>query len=148
MCVDDQKTNVPFRKSPRKNSDFNDTKQICFEARCYSCTCVYHEGIRTNGHTAPLFNLGTTWRWITSFSPQPLHHLGKDPSGYRIGERVRPWSGLYVWENRLKSLCVENRSTIPRSSSSWPSHYYVRCSDQASKLHRALQGEQRYGIIK
>jgi len=137
-------SNVLSRKSSCKNSDFNNKQQIRFEARCYSCTCVYHEGIRTNGHTAPLFNLGTTWRWINSVTPQPLQLLEKDTSAYRIGD----WISLYVWENRLKSFCVENRSTIPRSSSSWSSHYYTRCSDQASKLYPALHGEQRCRIIK
>lgn len=62
MCVDDQKTNVLSWKSSCKNSDFNKPQQIRSEAKCCSCTCVYHEGIRMNGHTAPLFNLGTTWR--------------------------------------------------------------------------------------
>jgi len=29
---------------------------------------------------APLFNIGFIWRWVVSFTPRPLSHLGKNPS--------------------------------------------------------------------
>lgn len=148
MCVDDQKTNVLSRKSSCKNDEFQQhtTNSLWSKMlQLYLCIPWSNKDERTCSST---LNLGITWRWITSFMTQPLHPLGKDPSAYRVGERVLSWSCLNVLVNRLQSLCIENRSTIPRSSVSWPSHYYIRCSDQTSKLRWGLQWEQRYRIIK
>jgi hypothetical protein len=46
-----------------------------------------------SGGIAPLhsfFDLGTRWRWVISFTPQPLYPQGKSPSTHWIGGWVGP----------------------------------------------------------
>jgi hypothetical protein len=39
-----------------------------------------HEGLLGIGGVAPrILNLGTTWRWLISFTPRPLYPQGKSP---------------------------------------------------------------------
>jgi hypothetical protein len=49
-----------------------------------------HEGVLGEWRYSPrIFYLGTRWRWVVSFTPQPIYHQGKStwyPLDRRLGE--------------------------------------------------------------
>jgi hypothetical protein len=73
-----------------------------------------------NGCTAPHFlDLGTSWRWVVSFTPRPLYLRERAPGTHWIGGWVDLRAGLGDVENRkfltlpgleLRSFCRLARS--------------------------------------
>jgi hypothetical protein len=56
---------------------------------------LYHEGVWRNGYIDPYFlDLGTTWRWVVSFTPRSLYPRGKSPSTHWIGGWMGPRANL------------------------------------------------------
>jgi hypothetical protein len=48
----------------------------------------------------PHFDLGTSWRWVVSFTPRPLYPRGKSPGTHWMGCWVDPRAGLDDLEKR------------------------------------------------
>jgi hypothetical protein len=48
--------------------------------KCIPSLINRHEDMWASGGTAPhILNLGTSWRWVVSFTPRPLYLRGKSP---------------------------------------------------------------------
>jgi len=61
-------------------------KYNAFHVKCYdsglylSCQCACPEDIRLSGGIAPrILNLGTRWRWVVSFTTEPLYSWERTP---------------------------------------------------------------------
>jgi hypothetical protein len=66
------------QKYPADAVQHNDTSllSLCF----FFNWAPRHEGALGNGGISPrILDLGTRWRWVVSFTPQPLYSQGKDP---------------------------------------------------------------------
>jgi hypothetical protein len=63
-------------------------------------------------------DLGTSWRWVFSFTPRQLYSRGRAHDTYWIGGRVGPRSGLDDAEER-KILPLGVRTPTPWPSSPW-----------------------------
>jgi hypothetical protein len=65
---------------------------------CSTNYALYHEGVRASGCIASRFlDLGTSLRWVPSFTPRPLYLRGKRPR-YPLHRRVgwpQNWSGRH-----------------------------------------------------
>jgi hypothetical protein len=72
-------------------------------------------GMMTYGiwrYTSTILDLGTSWRWVVSFTPRPLYTRGKCTQYPWIGAWVGPRAGLDAVEQRKISW--------PRPSSPYP----------------------------
>jgi hypothetical protein len=67
-----------------------------------------------------ILDLGTRWRWIVSFTPQPLYPQGNSPIRIRWEDEGGPIAGLdpVEWKNLLFLPGLE--LAIPRPSSPYP----------------------------
>jgi hypothetical protein len=63
--------------------------QFILLLRKWSCPCApHHEGVWGSGCIEPHFlDLGTSWRWVVSFTPRPLYPWGKSPR-YPLDRRL------------------------------------------------------------
>jgi hypothetical protein len=71
-------------------------------------------------YSSTILDLGTSWRWVVSFTPLPLYPRGKSPL-YTLDMRLRgphSRSGRRGEEKILDP--TGTRTPIPRSSSLWP----------------------------
>jgi hypothetical protein len=63
--------------------------------KCKVVPVPRHEHVLGSGGTAPcILNLGTRWKWMVSFTPQPLYP-----------RRKNPWNPLDKWLGELQSRC-------------------------------------------
>jgi hypothetical protein len=54
-----------------------------------------HEGVwRSEWLYKHFLDLATSWRWVVSFTPQPLYLRGKSPSTHCVGGRLESRDGL------------------------------------------------------
>jgi hypothetical protein len=100
---------------------------------CLTNKALHHEGVWGSGCIDPGFlDLGTWWRWVVSFTPQPLYPREKAPSTHWIGGWVGPRAGLDNVE-KTKFLTLPGLELRPlghpaRSQSlywlRYPSSYY------------------------
>jgi hypothetical protein len=57
-----------------------------------------HHAMKTYGewkYSSTILDIGTRWRWVVSFMPQRLYHLGNSPR-YQLDRRLcghQSWSG-------------------------------------------------------
>jgi hypothetical protein len=73
-----------------------------------------------------IINLGTTWKWIISFTPRPVYPREKS-EWYPLKRKLRGLrnqSGHFA--ERKSVACTGNQSTIPRFFGPWPRHYLSR----------------------
>jgi hypothetical protein len=79
---------VKYRSSPYS--------ELRYVAKAYVKLSLLHEGICGSGRIDTLFlDLGTSWRWVVSFKPRPLHPRGKEhpvPIVKEVG-----WAPEPVW---------------------------------------------------
>jgi hypothetical protein len=55
---------------------------------CLTNQALRYEGVWGSGHIDPHFlDLGTSWRWVVSFTPLPVYPRGKSPR-YPLGPRT------------------------------------------------------------
>jgi hypothetical protein len=60
-----------------------------------------HEGVWRSECIDPHFlDLGTSWKWVVSFTPRPLYPRGKSPNIHWIGGWIDPRAGLDNVEKR------------------------------------------------
>jgi hypothetical protein len=66
-------------------------------------------------HSSIVFNFGTRWKWVISFTPLSLHPQDIEPSGtHWIGEWVGPKTGLNAMGRRTISCpCLESNRGHP-----------------------------------
>jgi hypothetical protein len=85
---------------------------------CWTNWALHHEGVWRSGCIDPHFlDLGTSWRWVVSFTPRPLYPRGKSPR-YQLDRRLgepQSHSGRSEEEKILDP--TRTRSLTPRSSS-------------------------------
>jgi hypothetical protein len=65
----------------------------CFSTSVYCCLFIYRLGPETFGYTlvAPcIFDLGTTWRWVVSFTAGRFTPRERAPGTHCIGGSVKP----------------------------------------------------------
>jgi hypothetical protein len=60
--------------------------------------------MESGGRAPRIRNLGSIWRWVVSFTPQPLYPRERAPGTHRIGGWVDPRSYLDAVTKRKKSL--------------------------------------------
>jgi hypothetical protein len=75
---------------------------------------LWHEDLCGSGGIAPIIlDLDTRWRWLVSFSSQPLYSMGKRP--------LYPWIGAWVGPRTVldedKNLSLPGIETRPSSPS-------------------------------
>jgi hypothetical protein len=74
---------------------------------CLTNSALRHEGVWGSGYIDPYFlDLGTSWRWVVSFTPRPLYPRGKSPR-YPLDRRLggpesvwTTWRRENSWPNR------------------------------------------------
>jgi hypothetical protein len=84
-----------------------------------ACLCFNsaprHEGVLKGGGIAlRILDLGTRWRWVVSFTPQPLYTKEGVPGTHSIGGWMGPRAGLDTVKRKIPNPC---RDSNPRSSS-------------------------------
>jgi hypothetical protein len=78
-----------------------------------------HEGIWGSGCIYPHFlDLGTSWRWVVSFTPWPLYTRGKSPQ-YSLDRRLGGPQSRSGRREEVKIL-IPNRTWTPTQQSSSP----------------------------
>jgi hypothetical protein len=79
---------------------------------------VRHESVWRSGCIGPHFlHLGTSWRWVVSFTPLPLYPQGKSPQ-YLLDRRLGGPQSRSGWRGEEKILDHSGTSSpIPWSSS-------------------------------
>jgi hypothetical protein len=82
-----------------------------------------------------VFDLGTRWRWVVSFTSRPLYSRGKSPE-VPIGERVR-WTQEPVWTLWSRENLWPLPGTEPRPSSLYP--VAIQTELLASRKHRSTR---------
>jgi hypothetical protein len=88
---------------------------------CLTNYALAHEGVWGSGYIDPRFlGLGTSWRWVVSFTPLPLYLRGKSPR-YPLDRRLGGPQSRYGRRGEEKILDpTGTRTPNPRSSSPWP----------------------------
>jgi hypothetical protein len=82
-----------------------------------------------SGCTVPCFlDLGTSWRWVVSFMPQPLYPRGKS-SQYPLDRRLSgPQSQTWRWENSWPYRHSDSNPSVIQPLAS----HYTNCANLAS----------------
>jgi hypothetical protein len=95
---------------------------------CLTNWAPRHEGVWGNGCLdSRALDLGTSWRWVLSFTPRPLYDRKKSAGTHWIGGWVGPRTGLDYVEKR-KILSVPGLRLRPLGvSSRSQSLYRLRC---------------------
>jgi hypothetical protein len=103
------------------------------------CLTNKHYAMKTYGGSRfidrSFLDLGTSWRWVVSFTPRPLNPQGKAPSAHWIGGWVGPRACLDAVERRkflpLPELELRPPGFQARSQSLYPLSYpdsdSIRC---------------------
>jgi hypothetical protein len=72
-------------------------------------------------------DLGTSWRWVVSFTPRPLYPRGKSTGTHWIGGSINPRDGLVDFENKkfliLPGLELRPLRRLDRSQSLYRLRY-------------------------
>jgi hypothetical protein len=58
-----------------------------------------------------ILDLGTSWRWVDSFTPRPLYLQGKSPDTHWVGGWVGPRTGLDDVEEKIFYLSATGTAT-------------------------------------
>jgi hypothetical protein len=61
----------------RRNSFLSRIKVQVKLSLCLTNQALCREGVWRSGRIDPYFDLGTSWRWVVSFTPLPLYPRGK-----------------------------------------------------------------------
>jgi hypothetical protein len=84
-------------------------------------------------YSSTIFNVGTRWRWVVSFTSRPLYPWGKFPRTHCIGGCVDPTDGLDAVEKR-NIFCRYRESNLRRSAHS-PSLYRLSYPGSLFKIY-------------
>jgi hypothetical protein len=83
--------------APAKKTELTAGGIRCADHATPSIRKSWNEGVRGSGCIDPHFlDLGTSWRWVVSFTPRPLSHPGKEPPPVPIGKEAG-WAPEPVW---------------------------------------------------
>jgi hypothetical protein len=77
------------------------SKKVKVKSLCLTNQALCQEGVWESGCIDPCFlELGTSWRWVVSFTPQPLYPRERATGTHWIGGWVGPRTGLDDMEKR------------------------------------------------
>jgi hypothetical protein len=90
---------------------------------CLTNQAQRHEGVWGSGYINPrVLDLGTSWRWVVSFTPRPLYRGERAPDTHWIGGWVDPRVGLDEIE-KWKFLTLPGLELRPSLVQPIASHY-------------------------
>jgi hypothetical protein len=79
---------------------------------CLTNSVLHHEGVWGSGGIDPHFlDLGTSWRWVVSFTPLPHYSQGTASSTHWVGGWLGPRVGLNTAQK--KESCSAGRAVQP-----------------------------------
>jgi hypothetical protein len=88
---------------------------------CWSNSAPRYEDVWWSGGLYPrIFNLGTTWRWVVSFTARPIYTRGKSPLNLLIGGWVGHRASLDAVKRRNISYTTGNPAPITRPPRPYP----------------------------
>jgi hypothetical protein len=87
--------------SSRWNENWKGNPKWKMKSLCFTNWALCHEGVWGSGCIDPHFlDLGTSWRWVVSFTPLSLYPREGAPCTYWIGGWMGPRAGLDDLEKR------------------------------------------------
>jgi hypothetical protein len=76
---------------------------------CLTNWALRHEGVWESGG---FLEVGTSWRWVVSFTPRPLYHGGKYPQ-YPLGRRLCGTQNRSGFWGQEKNLALPEPEFLP-----------------------------------